>query len=157
MCLTVFCLFSITKKKLVNHIQLLTKAFTFIHTTPWTNLRSRCDTEATISTDLWFLLLCISHLGALLLCSFRPCRADMIMSMFSWVGLHYLLALLIVASLKATTAQQHWRYVHLKCQSLYLNTALHLWHSEAYSITLPFSCLWNDFYIEDSEPKAASS
>lgn len=65
---------------------LLDSSNTFSHDPPWTNLRSRCDTEATVSTDLRFLLLCISHLGALLLCSFRPCRTDMIISTFSWIG-----------------------------------------------------------------------
>lgn len=40
------------------------------------NLGSRGDAEATISADLRFLLLCIGHRGALLLGSFRTCRAD---------------------------------------------------------------------------------
>lgn len=57
------------------------------HNTP-TNLRSRGDTEAAVSTDLWLFLLCICHLGTLLFGSFRPCRPDMIIITSSYLGLH---------------------------------------------------------------------
>lgn len=51
-----------------------------------------------------------------------------------------------VAWLEATTAQQHWRYVHLQCQSFYINTALQLRWSKMYNTS--YLNQWNKFSIQ---------
>lgn len=74
----------------------------------WTNLWSRCNAEAAISTDLGLFLLCISCRRALLLRSFRPCNINTLLSPFSPAEPRLLLTLLsfLAQSQRSTETQQ---------------------------------------------------
>lgn len=81
----------------------------------FTNLGSRCDTEATIGTDLRFLLLRVGHRGALLLRPVGPLRDTRVYQHFVVNGTLITFLPYGVASLKATPHHsKHWRYNHLE-------------------------------------------
>lgn len=87
--------------------------------TPGTNLRSRGDTETTISTHLRFLLLCISHLGALLLCSFSPWGQTELSDYHKWMFHNsYLPASQPIQSQQCTSTTQ----------VKYIKSSLHSWN-----------------------------